>query len=72
MKKKEGNMTATNTNTGQTNEKHRLHCEAKYWVNWVWENGHASWQAQKFKMIKRRGKDSVDMLVNEMNRLRDE
>lgn len=48
----------------------RRDCEAFYWIAYAMDVGHALWQAQKAKLIKARGKDAVDVLVSDMERLR--
>ncbi len=53
-------------------ERHRIECEARHWINWAKLNGRAAWINKKLDIERRRGKKSVDMLVAEMNRQKNE
>lgn len=53
-------------------EELRRECEAFYWIAYAVDNGYASWQAQKAKIVKARGEDAVKVLVTDMERLRHE
>lgn len=56
----------------KTQEEIRRECEAMYWIAYAINYGHASWQAQKAKIIKVRGEAAVKVLTDDMERLRND
>lgn len=51
-------------------ERHRLECEARFWITWERINGMNEWRKAKSRMIRRRGTANVERLTQEMNRQR--
>jgi ribosomal protein L18E len=49
-------------------EQFRLECEARYWIKYARQNGLEAWKDVKDRLTKRRGEQSVNRLVSEMNR----
>jgi hypothetical protein len=46
----------------------KFECEVRYWIGYAKKNGMREWNYAKDRLIKRRGKESVDKLTQEMNR----
>jgi hypothetical protein len=51
-------------------ERHRLECEARYWMKRVSQMGWFWWHQQKQDIAKKRGDKGLAYLVDEMNRQR--
>lgn len=51
-------------------ERHRLECEARYWMKRVSKMGRLWWHEQKQDIAKKRGEKGLAYLVDEMNRQR--
>ena len=54
-----------------SSEQYRFECEAREWVRRVKQNGMHWWQDKKRKLIKLRGQESVNILIEEMTKQRE-
>lgn len=62
---------AASVGYGDSSERYRIECEARQWISLVERNGFTWWQVHKEKLIKIRGKESVQRLIDVMTTERD-